>query len=383
MKKSREQKTLSRKRKTIALALIAALVLVIGGALALFTSRTTSDFEAKAGTVILEVAKLNLTNKTNVNPGDMDPDNLTVNENGEAEYTHGTPHEFSYELFNTGNKSVRTKQTILITADKAGESIDTLDARVFKLFVHGTQDELFMNEIIDPQTGCIIQGRYYVMSNDTELKTLEDVKAAEDADPSLFVKAVKYTFMGNIYDGCGTSTLLGGDAEKESQDGLMSVTPNVQLVQQDANGEVKESFLFDFGMMRTATNKYQGCDINIEVIAEAVQYRNTNDTDWALASQVKRSFTTAAVQQNVVPATNENKWGDELYAQENQKQKEYEESLKNQPSAEPPQAETPKPQEPKSSEAPSGTDLPEQTAAPEKPEAPSGTKVPQETDKQQ
>ena len=321
MEKSNKKNVSKAKRRSIIIALVLSLGLIFSGALALFTSRSSSDFKAQAGTVKLEVAGLNLTNSTNVNPGDMDPAN-----SGDG-FTKGTPHEFSYTVYSLGTKSSRARHTILLTADKAGESTDYLDASVFKLFVHGTQDELFKDEVIDEETGIVLQGRYYILSNDTEIKSLEELEELRKTDNTLFVKAVKYTWMGNIYDGLGTDIKKGGNAEKEDPNALISVVPDVKLIQQDENGNICESFLFDFGMMRGASNKYQGCDINFDVIEECMQYRNTTDDDWKLVSQVDKSYSTAQAHLTTVPATNENKWGDELYESENSKQSEYDASV--------------------------------------------------------
>lgn len=321
MKKSKEQKILSAKRKSIVVAITLSLVLLISGALALFTSRSSSDFEAKAGTVALEVAGLNLTNSTNVNPGDNDP------ANSDETFTEGTPHEFSFSVYGKGNKSSRTRHTILISVDKKGESTDSLDASVFKLFVKGTQDELFKDEVIDEETEIVLSGRYYILSDDTEIKDLSELDELRQKDETLFVKAIKYTWMGNVYDGLGTDIKKGGDAEKEDSNAIESITPDVKLIQEDENGNITESFIYDFGMMRNASNKYQGCDINIDVISESMQYRNTKDEDWKLASQVDNSYSTASAHLTTVPATNENKWGDELYESENKKQSEYDESV--------------------------------------------------------
>lgn len=321
MEKSSKKNVSKAKRRSIVIALGLSLILILSGALALFTSRSSSNFKAQAGTVKIEVAGLNLTNSTNVNPGDMDPTNSSDG------FTKGTPHEFSYTVYSLGTKSSRARHTILLSADKAGESTDYLDASVFKLFVHETEDELFKDEIIDEETGIVLQGRYYILSNDTEIKSLEELDELRKEDDTLFVKAVKYTWMGNIYDGLGRDIKKGGNAEKEDPENLISIVPDVKLIQEDENGNICESFLFDFGMMRTASNKYQGCDINIDVIEECMQYRNTTDDDWKLVSQVDKTYSTAQAHLTTVPATNENKWGDELYESENSKQSEYDASV--------------------------------------------------------
>ncbi len=243
MKKTKEQKISAAKRKSIVVAIALSVVLLLSGTLALFTSRSSSDFKAQSGTVVLEVVGLNLTNSTNINPGDMDP------ANSGDEYSEGTPHEFSYTVYGTGSKSIRTRQTILLSVDKAGESEDSLDASVLKLFEHGTENELFAEEIIDEETGIVLQGRYYILSDDTEIKDLSELDELRKNDETLFVKTVKYIFMGNIYDGLGKDITKGGNAEKEDPDNLLSIVPNVKLVQEDANGDIKEDFVYDFGIL--------------------------------------------------------------------------------------------------------------------------------------
>lgn len=301
----------SEKRKAIGLSVAATAVLLLGATLALFTSRTSSQFEATAGTVIIEVDNLFLTNATNINPGDNDPSNGENSGDGQT-YVPGTPHTFTYELSSLGSKSTRTRTTILVTADVAGESTEALDASVFKLFPVGSENELFAETVIDEETGIVLEERTYLLSDGSEIKTLDELALVEEG---VFVEAVRYFFIGDIFDGMGTSILLGGNAEKEDADNLIKVNPNTVLVTQNNGNKGTTYHTYDFGMMRGATNKYQGCDIQITVLAEGMQYRNTNDSDWLSATTVSQTFSTNA-QLTAVPATNENQSGEELYPEE-------------------------------------------------------------------
>ena len=144
---------------------IAGGLAILGvGSLALFTARTDSDFSAKAGTVTIDLKELNMTNSKNVNPGDNDPDNPV----GAAE---GTEHKFTYEVYNTGNKSIRTRHTIILTIDEAGESDELLDARFLALFNKGKE----------------IAKKSYILEDDAEVDSLDKINRK--------VKAVKYVFL--------------------------------------------------------------------------------------------------------------------------------------------------------------------------------------------
>lgn len=242
--------------------------LIVGCALALFTARTDSDFYAKAGTVRIEVDELELTNPDNINPGDSDPNNP-------ADAAGGTEHIFSYDVTNNGNKSVRTRHSIIITCDKAGDNDEMLDARFF--------------EMLD-KDGDELEEKLYILDDDTTKKEV----GTDDV-----VKAVKYTFYGDVMDGKGTDIEDGGDAEKEDVSGTVK----------QKDGEVSKTYSYTLAMLRQAKNSYQGCDVNIEIVVEAMQYRNTDNDDWSIAGIVSKTYTTSEVNMNVVPAYNEDKNG--------------------------------------------------------------------------
>lgn len=264
-------------KKKIALtagSLLAIIALVAGCAYALFTARTDSDFFAKAGTVRIALDNLKLTNPENINPGDNDVTNP-------EDATGGTEHEFTYSVANEGNKSIRTRHSIIITCDENGESTEPLDARYFEMLVDEKE----------------IEDKIYVLSDGS---TKKEVGTGD------FVSAVKYTFYGDVMDGKGTSMKDGGDAEKEDVSGVVK-----------QNGDkVEKTYSYDLAMLRTAPNKYQGCDLNIEVIVEGMQYRNTNNDDWSVVGTVTKKFSTADVNVNVVPAYDEDKNGNKIDVQD-------------------------------------------------------------------
>lgn len=254
----------------IAGAIVAAGAILVWGTLALFTARTDSDFTATAGTVTIDLKDLSMSNYQNINPGDNDPSNPS----GSVE---GTEHIFTYDVYNTGNKSIRTRHTIILNVDKAGESEQLLDARYLALF----------------DTEVEIAEKYYIMDDDS-------VKTVLASDETQFVKAVKYVFLSDVFDGKGTDINNGGNAEKES-------IPNV--VKQNEDGNVVKTYSYDFSLLRMAGNAYQGCDISITVMIEAMQYRNTSNDDWSEAAIVVKEYTSSDVGLNTVPAANEDKNG--------------------------------------------------------------------------
>lgn len=259
---------MKKKILLIASAVAGAIVVLSLGTLALFTARTDSDFSAKAGTVTIDLKNLDITNCKNLNPGDNDPSNPDG-------AVAGTDHKFTYDVYNTGNKSIRTRQTIILTVDEAGDSKELLDARYLSLF----NDEKEITE------------KYYVLKDDSVKTTISD---------NDFVKAVKYVFISDVFDGKGTDITKGGDAEKESV---------VNVVKQNDSGDVKKTYSYDFSLLRNASNKYQGADINASVTIEAMQYRNTDEKDWSQSAIVVRDYSSAKVTLNVVPASNEDKTG--------------------------------------------------------------------------
>lgn len=262
---------MKNKRLTIALATTSSFAIIGLSAFALFTARDDSDWIAKAGTVNIDVEALSLTNSENVNPGDNDPSNPKGIEST-------TDHVFEYKVSNLGTKSVRTRHTIILTAAD-GEDQSLLDARYLALFSGGKE----------------LVSKTYVLEDGSEASSVKDTDV---------VKAVKYVFMGDVFDGFGDDLKDGGNAEKESLSGVVKQGDNTE--------GVEKVYSFDFALLRGASNKYQAADFTIDVIIEAMQYRNTEESDWNTVSTVTRKFSSADVEQNYVPARDEDSEGNPL-----------------------------------------------------------------------
>lgn len=249
-----------KKKKFIAIGAVAASVAILAaGTLALFTARTNSNMTAVAGTVRVSLSDLDMTNKQNINPGDGDP---SISELASP----GTDHNFSYVVSNDGTKSIKTRHTIIIKIND-GE----LDAKYAELL----RDDI---EIVD---------KYYILEDGSEVEALENGQVAY---------AVKYVFISDSFDGHGRAIEDGGDAEKEEGE---------DIVKENENGDVSKEYDYTFALLKDAGNLYQGAEFKIDVVVEAMQYRNTKDEDWTSAIHVKKTFSN--VDLDVLPASDEYK----------------------------------------------------------------------------
>ena len=311
---------MTNKKKGILIGVIclSAATIIAASSLALFTAETNADTAAKVGTVDITMSDVVFTNADNVNPGDNDP---RVTENANA----GTDHKVIYSVSNLGTKSVKTRQTIVLTCDVAGSSTQVLDARYLALFKDG-------NELVE---------KTYIMNDGTEIKdTAEcDAKAEEiinSADyimaPAVakdgtfikqgggteyydenrehldlpYIKAVKYVFISDSYDGFGKDVKDGGNAEKEHLDTVVAAATEAE------DAPVVKEYTYDFSLLKEANNLYQGADIKVEIMVEAMQFRNTQDEDWKTISTVERVFSAAQLDVDTVPNEDEDKDGNKI-----------------------------------------------------------------------
>lgn len=253
------------KKKIIIPTLLLAFMILIGSAFALFSGDAKSNFVAELGTVEFELKDLNLTNSDKIAPGNGD-NNYSYNIIGQKQ--DSITHEFSFIGENLGTKSVRTHYTILLTAENDG---DDLDASYMRLTDH--------NGI------------------ELENKSFLDKDGNNVFGNSGDVSAVKYEFDGEIFDGRGKDILDGGEAEKEKAG-----------IEENDNGDVEQKYSYQFVLSRDAKNDYQNSDISIDVICEAMQYRNTKGSDFEKI-RVKKTYTTKDIDANLVPSKDEDKDG--------------------------------------------------------------------------
>lgn len=233
---------------------------LIGGTLAVFNASTESSVIAAAGTVQIELSDIEITNFKNINPGDNDP---SVNK----ESNKGTSHKLKYDVTNVGTKSIQTRQTIILTATPEGSKKSLLDARYLKLY-DGKKE---------------LADKTYILSNGKEVTKLKDTHN---------VIAVKYTFYSDSFNGSENAYVVkkqDPDTEEEyyiieKEDG------DDAFVVADDNGDVSQSYEFDFCLLDSAPNDYQGAKFNAYVAVEALQYRNSLEEDWDDAAVVVRGF---------------------------------------------------------------------------------------------
>ena len=65
-------------------------------------------------------------------------------------------------------------------------------------------------------------------------------------------------------------------------------------------------------MLKDASNQYQGADITVDVIVEAMQYRNTESSDWDVITKVEKVYSSADVPVTVVPKEDEDASGNKI-----------------------------------------------------------------------
>ena len=172
----------------------------------------------------IDVTDLEIENSGNVNPGDEDPDVP----DGSRE---GTPHDFTFSVTNTGNKSVVTRNIITLSVSKNNAD---LDANVLALY----EDKKELS-----QKYVLIEGseEYIPSANYTGGKII----------------AVRYVVNGASLNGTGDA------AEVES-----GITSNSQ------------DYKYALSLALETTNEYQLADIKADIEVQAMQYRNTQDSTW-------------------------------------------------------------------------------------------------------
>lgn len=228
-------------------ALTASVAIATTGAFAFFIDNVSnSDISAKAGNVSIDVSDFDVSNKSNFNPGDENPETSLP-----AGHRPGTDHKLSYTVTNNGNKSVSTRSVIDISVYDKNQGYK--DPSVFTLYqtakgettpvkIEDAADSLIREEIKIGQ-------RLYVLNDGTVTETKPN-------DPTS-IKSLRYIVLGPVLNGSGE------DAEVE---------PNIS----ENTATVSYAAALDY----STPNDYQGCPVDFDVSVQALQYRNTNISDW-------------------------------------------------------------------------------------------------------
>lgn len=234
----------NKKKLLIAGASTLGVALVGFGAYAYFSDKDSETVNGTVGTVDITATDAVLSHTyngqeapDNINPGDNDPEQ--GNEEGRRD---GTDHELSFDINNLGSKSVITRSKITVTAkDRDGRAITAAD---------------LMNIILSEKTDAAD----YVLT-----------KLAPVAD-----------------EGTATSLvyIVGGTSDRGLVDVLNGVGDNAEL---EADVDVTSiTKTFDIGLEKevgtTARSVLEGATITFTVEVQAMQYRNTADSDWETLS---------------------------------------------------------------------------------------------------
>ena len=203
----------------------------------------------------------NYTDPDDPNSPDYDPENI-----GDR---HGTDHELSFTITNSGTKSVMTRTKITVTAkDKNGQDI--------------TADHLIN----------------IILSEQTAKKEVEGAGYLPDADEYGRLTAKDYFIVKETpeaYEATDTSLLyvIGGNRAFDVLDGVGEgaelETVNDIADNNNANDQilwVKKTF--DIGLDKAvgtdAASPLEGATITFTVEVQAMQYRNTSASDWETLS---------------------------------------------------------------------------------------------------
>lgn len=230
----------TKKIAIISAASLSAIAVLTAGAFATFSDTAIVKTDSTAGTVDVDVAGFQLTNANNINPGDHD---IYMQDDPTDPRNKGTEHKLTFDVSNKGTKSIKTRHVLTLTLED-----ENLDPSVFLLTEGGKE--------IPNST------RYIVTQNgDVEASAYNAAKHGK-------ALGVRYYVIENVLDGVG---------EPLSADGLSGVAEVENNVQ-----TTNASYCYEFGMSHKATNEYRNCKINIELEVQAMQYRNTTGSDWAV-----------------------------------------------------------------------------------------------------
>lgn len=287
---------MSKKIKLIAGSSVAAAAVLGIGALALFTDNDTEGMNSKAGTVSVDLGDLGLENAGNINPGDNDediPDSYIPDpddplydpENPDTPVpVVTTPHDLTFTVANNGTKSIRTRQTLIITCKQLVEvtSPESEEPEMEEVTLDPSYLSLLIEEGTEIGSKEGLGKKVYVMSDESELTPEE--YAALDEDSELTVVAIKYQLTPDIFDGVGESAEIEDVSTVKNEDDV-----------------AEKLYTYKLKMDKDTPNAYQGATVSIDVIIEAMQYRNTANSDWETMTTQTVSGVLTGITQDTVP----------------------------------------------------------------------------------
>ena len=246
------------------------------------------------------------------------PDNLNPGDNiylPGGDKNHGTDHEIIVNLQNDGSKSVQTRMLFEITGtDANGNEITADDLRNIKLYfdemnsvsgltsVRDTEyanKELFTNRILLPEMEETNQDEHKLIYGfDSSLLSTVIDRSQTDYGSVILNELSDAVFTGMVFSGSEEHT------NRETEAGIKKYYVETEdsdiwsLETEDITAPTSGSFKFDLGMdsgvyldenedeyvanndILESLARLEGATINIKVIIQGIQYRNTGSGTW-------------------------------------------------------------------------------------------------------
>lgn len=262
-----------KKRLSKIMAGAMALCLLVG-TFAYFTDRVEHKATGTSGNVQIESTAFAGANAANV----------LVDRDGNDNLNPGDVRDLTFTVSNMGNKAVDIRHTIkLAVTDKAGAALDltAIDGQAeFDIYKAG-------DVTYTAKAGYVIaENAKPVFSSDSVTNTL-------GASRTLTGNTITYTF--------ADTTLLG----KEGADNSERVENAALAADTDVEGfidvnDTKDAVTYKYVLVfrNTSLNKFMNSGIQIDMVVEAKQHYNTNDT-WATVAV--QEFTAGNLTINAVP----------------------------------------------------------------------------------
>lgn len=221
-------------------ASVAAVAAVAAGAFAFFSDTAEGTTSGTAGQVDVEISNdMELSNSDNINPGDNDPDKP-------EDSRPGTPHDLTFAIANSGNKSIMTRNIITLSVKDAAGAVD-MDPSVYRL--------------LSDAAGTELVAKYY---------SADGVDFTADKPENC--KYVRYITTQVALDGKVGST--GQETEDGIKEGAVGNGATV------GEGKDNVSYAYTLMMGLETTDEYELSKLQIDLEVQAMQYRNTNDAAW-------------------------------------------------------------------------------------------------------
>lgn len=269
-----------KKRMTKILAAGMALALMVG-TFAYFTDRVDHKATGTSGNVQIESTAFAGANDANV----------LVDRDGNDNLNPGDVRDLTFTVSNLGNKAVDIRHTIKLTVlDQATNALALTEEKKAEGDAHG-QAEF---DIYKAGDVTYSDKAGYVINNDaTPAFSSDSVTDTLGASRTVDGNTITYTF--------ADTTLLGkkgaANSERNENAALAADTDVAGFIDvNDTQDAVTYKYVLVF--RNTSLNKFMNSGIQIDMVVEAKQHYNTNDTWATVATQ---SFTAGNLTINAVP----------------------------------------------------------------------------------